>query len=53
VAEGELIFFLGGVTTKLGPGDLYTAPPNVPHSIQLLTEHARLVNVLPRYAKTF
>ena len=53
VAEGEIIFFLDGVPTKLGPGDVYTVPPNVPHSIQLLTEHARLVDVFTPLREDF
>jgi quercetin dioxygenase-like cupin family protein len=44
VVSGELIFFLDGVPTRLGPGDMYTVPPDVPHSIQLLTERVRLVD---------
>lgn len=44
VASGEVLFFLGGQPVKLGPGDLFTVPPDVPHSIQLLTEHVRLVD---------
>jgi quercetin dioxygenase-like cupin family protein len=44
VVAGEIIFFLDGVPTRLGPGDMYTVPPDVPHAIQLLTEHVRLVD---------
>ena len=38
VAAGEILFFFDGVPTRLGPGDMYTVPPNIPHSIQLLTD---------------
>ncbi len=44
VAAGEIIFFQDGVPTQLGPGDMFTVPPNVPHSIQLLSDHVRLVD---------
>jgi quercetin dioxygenase-like cupin family protein len=44
VAEGELLFFVGGEPHKLEPGDLITVPPNVPHTIQLLSGHVRLVD---------
>ena len=44
VVSGELIFFLDGVPTRLGPGDMFTVPPDVPHSIQLLTRQVRLVD---------
>jgi quercetin dioxygenase-like cupin family protein len=44
VAEGEIFFFLEDVCERLGPGDMYLVPPDKPHSIQLLTEHVRLVD---------
>jgi quercetin dioxygenase-like cupin family protein len=44
VAEGELYFFIDGEPHKLEPGDLITVPPNVPHTIQLLSERVRLVD---------
>jgi len=44
VATGEILFFLDGTPTRLGPGDMYTVPPGVPHSVQLLTQHVRLVD---------
>jgi quercetin dioxygenase-like cupin family protein len=44
VVSGEVLFFLDGVPTRLGPGDIYTVPPDVPHSIQLLTPSVRLVD---------
>ena len=44
VVSGEVLFFLDGVPSRLGPGDIYTVPPNVPHSIQLLTPSVRLVD---------
>lgn len=44
VAAGELIVHLGDETQRLGPGDMFTVPADVPHTVQLLTEHVRLVD---------
>jgi quercetin dioxygenase-like cupin family protein len=44
VAEGEIYFFIEDKCERLGPGDMFLALPNQPHSIQLLTEHVRLVD---------
>jgi quercetin dioxygenase-like cupin family protein len=44
VAAGEVLFFLDGEPTRLGPGDMFTVPPEIPHSVQLLTSHVRLVD---------
>ena len=44
VAEGEILFLLDGQAERLGPGDVFLVPSGVPHSIQQLTEHVRLVD---------
>ncbi len=44
VAAGEVNFFIDGQAHHLEPGDLITVPPDVPHSIQLLSAHVRLVD---------
>ena len=44
VAEGEIYFFLEGERERLGPGDMFLVPSNKPHSIQLITNHVRLVD---------
>ena len=44
VAEGEIIFVLDGEKTRLGKGDMYAVPPDVPHTVQLLTPHVRLID---------
>jgi quercetin dioxygenase-like cupin family protein len=44
VAEGEILFVLGDQQTHLKAGDLYLVPPDMPHSIQQLTKHVRLVD---------
>lgn len=44
VAEGEINFILGEESTHLKPGDMVLVPSEMPHSIQLLTQHVRLVD---------
>ena len=44
VVAGNIICFLGDEEIRLGPGDIFTVPPNMPHSVQLLTQHVRLVD---------
>jgi quercetin dioxygenase-like cupin family protein len=44
VAEGEIIFVLGEETAHLKPGDMVVVPSGIPHAIQLLTEHVRLID---------
>jgi len=44
VATGEIVVHIGDKQERLGPGDMFTVPPDVPHTVQLLTEHVRLVD---------
>jgi len=44
VAEGEIIFVMEGRQTRLVPGDMFLVPSGVPHTIQLLTPHVRLID---------
>ena len=44
VAAGRIVFFLDKEEIRLGPGDMFTVPPNIPHSVRLLTRHVRLVD---------
>jgi quercetin dioxygenase-like cupin family protein len=44
VAEGEIVFVMDDQKTRLGPGDMFLVPSSVPHTIQLLTSHARLID---------
>jgi quercetin dioxygenase-like cupin family protein len=44
VAEGELIVHIGEESMQLKKGDIFTVPPDVPHTIQLQSEHVRLVD---------
>jgi len=53
VAAGEIIVFLDGEPTQLGPGDIFTVPPDIPHSVQLLTEHVRLVDTFTPLREDF
>lgn len=53
VVSGEINVVLGNETTRLGPGDIFTVPPNLPHSIQLLTSTARLVDTFTPVREEF
>ncbi len=53
VAEGEIIVHIGSEQTQLGPGDMFSVPPDVPHTVQLLTSHVRLVDVFTPLREEF
>jgi quercetin dioxygenase-like cupin family protein len=53
VVSGEINFVLENEVTRLGPGDIFTVPPNAPHSIQLLTENVRLVDTFSPIREDF
>ena len=53
VVEGEIIFYLDDEPAHLGPGDMFTVPPNVPHAVQLLTGHVRLVDAFTPIREDF
>lgn len=44
VVEGEINFLMNGEQTRLGPGDMFLVPAGAPHTIQLLTVNARLID---------
>ena len=48
IAEGKVKFILGEgesqTVTPLEPGDAVVVPPNVPHGVEVLTEHARAID---------
>ena len=44
VAEGEVLFFVGDQSSRLGPGDMVVVPPDEPHTVQPLTSRLRLVD---------
>ncbi len=53
VVSGEIHLVLEDQMIRLGPGDLFTVPSNVPHSIQLLTPKARLVDTFTPIREEF
>ena len=53
VAEGEILFFIGDESTRLVPGDMVAVPPDLPHTIQLLTAHARLIDTFTPLREDF
>jgi len=53
VVSGEINFVLGNDITRLGQGDIFIVPSNIPHSIQLLTEHVRLIDTFSPIRKDF
>jgi quercetin dioxygenase-like cupin family protein len=44
VAEGDLYFFLDNTKFKLQKGDVISVPPEVPHCIQTISKHVRLID---------
>lgn len=44
VAEGELWFFVANEKYKLKRGDIYKVPSNIPHSVQTISKHVRLID---------
>lgn len=53
VAEGEVIFFKGDKKMQLVKGDIITLPSGVPHCIQTLTTHVRLIDSFSPVRKDF
>ena len=53
VAAGELIVHIGDDSTRLRVGDMFTVPPNVPHTIQLLNDYVRLVDTFTPLREDF
>ncbi|MEW6265151.1 MAG: cupin domain-containing protein [Thermodesulfobacteriota bacterium] len=53
VAEGDILFFLGDESFRLGPGDMYTVPPDKPHSVQLLSRRVRLIDAFTPLRQDF
>lgn len=44
IAEGECLVLIGDRKMKLGKGDIFVAPSNVPHSVQSLTPYLKLID---------
>lgn len=53
VAEGQLLFFVDDTPHKLQAGDMITVPSNIPHTIQLLSPHVRLVDTFSPIRQDF
>lgn len=53
VAAGDVLFFIDGTPNPLTAGDMITVPSNVPHSIQLLSSHVRLVDTFTPIRQDF
>jgi quercetin dioxygenase-like cupin family protein len=53
VVSGEINVVIENEITRLKPGDLFTVPPNLPHSIQLLTPKARLIDAFTPIREEF
>jgi len=53
VAAGELLFFLEEESCRLGPGDMIAVPPGRPHTIQLLTAQARVIDAFTPLREDF
>jgi quercetin dioxygenase-like cupin family protein len=53
VVSGEVYVVIGNEITRLGPGDVFTVLPDIPHSIQLLTPKARLVDAFTPIRQDF
>lgn len=53
VAEGELFFFLGEEKHHLTKGDICAIPPGIPHCIQTISNHVRLIDSFSPLRKDF
>ena len=53
VAEGELFFFKGEKENRLVKGEIITVPSGMPHCIQTISSHVRLVDSFNPIRKDF
>lgn len=44
VAEGDLFLFMDDEKHRLTKGDIFTVPSGIPHCIQTLSSHVRLID---------
>jgi quercetin dioxygenase-like cupin family protein len=48
VVEGQINFVIGDgeqrTVDQVGPGDAVVVPPNAPHTVEVLTESARVID---------
>lgn len=53
VAKGELTFFMGEEKRHLKEGDVLTIPSGIPHCIQTMSNHVRLIDSFTPIRKDF
>jgi len=53
VAEGEIEFFKGEEKLLLSKNDMILIPSGIPHSIRLLSDHAKLIDSFSPVRKEF
>lgn len=53
VVEGELYLFLGEEQHQLTKGDIFTVPSGVPHCIQTISKHVRLIDAFSPIREDF
>lgn len=53
VAEGDLYLFLGEEKHLLEEGDIFTVPSGIPHCIQTISRHVRLVDTFTPLREDF
>jgi quercetin dioxygenase-like cupin family protein len=53
VVSGEILFLVDGKSIRLGPGDMYAVPPDIPHCIQLLTKQVKLIDAFTPIRRDF
>ncbi len=53
VVEGEVLFFVGEESSRLGPGDMVTVAPDQPHTVQPMTPRLRLVDAFTPLRREF
>ncbi len=53
VADGELFFFIGDDNNHLEKGDIITIPSGIPHCIQTISSHVRLIDSFNPVRKDF
>lgn len=53
VASGEIILIIGEEKTHLVEGDLFSVQADVPHAVQTLSKHVRLIDAFNPIRKDF
>jgi quercetin dioxygenase-like cupin family protein len=53
VAEGDLYLFIGEEKHLLTKGDIFTVPSGLPHCIQTISQHVRLIDTFSPVREDF